>query len=144
MALLTMQYTHDKPPEFAIILAFLAGCVEFAMGVLKLGKHQPASLPRPHANSRLLSAAIPRFRCRFHISSCDERLHLGHVADHHRRPAQESVRLRSVIEGVHRLDEALVREPAAHIVLGQHAELRLLHFPLGFESKLPLAALVVD
>lgn len=37
MALLTMQYTHDKPPEFAIILAFLAGCVEFAMGVLKLG-----------------------------------------------------------------------------------------------------------
>ncbi|XP_055299974.1 sodium-independent sulfate anion transporter-like isoform X3 [Sitodiplosis mosellana] len=37
MALLTLQYTVDKPPEFAIILAFLAGCVELAMGVLKLG-----------------------------------------------------------------------------------------------------------
>lgn len=35
---LTLQYTADKPPEFAIILAFLAGCVELAMGVLKLGK----------------------------------------------------------------------------------------------------------
>lgn len=39
MALLTLQYTVDKPPEFAIILAFLAGCVELAMGILKLGKH---------------------------------------------------------------------------------------------------------
>lgn len=38
MALLTLQYTVDKPPEFAIILAFLAGCVELAMGILKLGK----------------------------------------------------------------------------------------------------------
>lgn len=37
MALLTLQYTVDKPPEFAIILAFLAGCVELAMGILKLG-----------------------------------------------------------------------------------------------------------
>lgn len=35
---LTYRYTVDKPPEFAIILAFLAGCVELAMGVLKLGK----------------------------------------------------------------------------------------------------------
>lgn len=38
MALLTLQYTADKPPEFAIILAFLAGCVELAMGILKLGE----------------------------------------------------------------------------------------------------------
>lgn len=45
MALLTMQYTHGKPPEFAIILAFLAGCVEFAMGVLKLGKYQSSICP---------------------------------------------------------------------------------------------------
>lgn len=36
---LTLQYTLDKPPEFAIILAFLAGSVEFLMGVLKLGKY---------------------------------------------------------------------------------------------------------
>lgn len=35
---LTYRYTAGKPAEFAIILAFLAGCVEFAMGVLKLGK----------------------------------------------------------------------------------------------------------
>lgn len=38
MALLTLQYTVDKPPEFAIILAFMAGCVELAMGILKLGE----------------------------------------------------------------------------------------------------------
>lgn len=37
---LTYRYTAGKPAEFAIILAFLAGCVEFAMGVLKLGKSQ--------------------------------------------------------------------------------------------------------
>lgn len=38
MALLTLQYTVDKPVEFSIILAFLAGCVELAMGILKLGE----------------------------------------------------------------------------------------------------------
>lgn len=37
MALLTLQYTKDKPLEFVIILAFLAGVVEFVMGVLRLG-----------------------------------------------------------------------------------------------------------
>lgn len=37
MALLTLQYTIDKPPEYAIVLAFLAGCVELLMGVLRLG-----------------------------------------------------------------------------------------------------------
>lgn len=42
MALLTLQYTADKPPEFAIILAFLAGCVELAMGILKLGESRHA------------------------------------------------------------------------------------------------------
>lgn len=38
MALLTLEYTRDKPKEFAVMLAFLSGCVELAMGVLKLGK----------------------------------------------------------------------------------------------------------
>lgn len=37
MALLTLQYTIDKPKEFAVILAFLAGCVELLMGILRLG-----------------------------------------------------------------------------------------------------------
>lgn len=37
MALLTLQYTIDKPPEYAIVLAFLAGCVELLMGLLRLG-----------------------------------------------------------------------------------------------------------
>lgn len=37
MALLTLQYTIDKPPEYAVLLAFLAGCVELLMGVLRLG-----------------------------------------------------------------------------------------------------------
>lgn len=45
MALLTLQYTADKPPEFAIILAFLAGCVELAMGILKLGESCHAARP---------------------------------------------------------------------------------------------------
>lgn len=44
MALLTLQYTADKPPEFAIILAFLAGCVELAMGILKLGESCHAAI----------------------------------------------------------------------------------------------------
>lgn len=38
MALLTLQYTIDKPPEYAIVLAFLAGCIELLMGILRLGK----------------------------------------------------------------------------------------------------------
>lgn len=37
MSLLAVSYTHDLPVEFIILLAFLAGCVEFIMGVLKLG-----------------------------------------------------------------------------------------------------------
>lgn len=37
MSLLTLQYTLDKPPQYAIVLAFLAGCIELLMGVLKLG-----------------------------------------------------------------------------------------------------------
>lgn len=39
MALLTLQYTIDKPPEYAVMLAFLAGCVELLMGVLRLGTY---------------------------------------------------------------------------------------------------------
>ncbi|XP_062701083.1 sodium-independent sulfate anion transporter-like isoform X2 [Aedes albopictus] len=37
MALLAVQYTMDKPIQYMIILAFLAGLVELLMGVLKLG-----------------------------------------------------------------------------------------------------------
>ncbi|XP_011175247.2 sodium-independent sulfate anion transporter isoform X2 [Solenopsis invicta] len=37
MALLTLQYTRDMPQDFVILLCFLAGCVEFLMGVLNLG-----------------------------------------------------------------------------------------------------------
>lgn len=38
MALLTLQYTTDKPPEYVVVLAFLAGCVELLMGILRLGE----------------------------------------------------------------------------------------------------------
>lgn len=38
MALLAVEYTQDLPVEFMILLAFLAGCVEFIMGLLNLGK----------------------------------------------------------------------------------------------------------
>ncbi|XP_063917419.1 sodium-independent sulfate anion transporter [Zophobas morio] len=37
MALLTFSYTEDLPVEYVILLTFLCGCVEFLMGVLKLG-----------------------------------------------------------------------------------------------------------
>ncbi|XP_036144402.1 sodium-independent sulfate anion transporter [Monomorium pharaonis] len=37
MALLTLQYTRDMPQDFVILLSFLAGCVQFLMGVLNLG-----------------------------------------------------------------------------------------------------------
>ncbi|XP_055699169.1 sodium-independent sulfate anion transporter-like isoform X2 [Phlebotomus papatasi] len=36
MSLLTLQFTMDKPVEFIVILTFLAGIMEFLMGVLKL------------------------------------------------------------------------------------------------------------
>lgn len=39
MALLTLQYTNGKPPEYVIVLTFLAGCVELLMGILRLGKN---------------------------------------------------------------------------------------------------------
>lgn len=38
MALLALSYTRDLPVDFVILLAFLSGCVEFIMGLLKLGK----------------------------------------------------------------------------------------------------------
>lgn len=37
MALLTFSYVHGKPIEFVVLLTFLAGCIELAMGILKLG-----------------------------------------------------------------------------------------------------------
>lgn len=37
MALVTLQYTRDMPPDFVTLLCFLVGCVEFLMGVLNLG-----------------------------------------------------------------------------------------------------------
>ncbi|XP_058840157.1 sodium-independent sulfate anion transporter isoform X2 [Topomyia yanbarensis] len=37
MAILSVQYTMDKPIQYMIVLAFLAGIVELLMGVLKLG-----------------------------------------------------------------------------------------------------------
>ncbi|XP_011497709.1 PREDICTED: sodium-independent sulfate anion transporter-like [Ceratosolen solmsi marchali] len=37
MAILTMEFTKGTNPDFAILLAFLAGCVEFLMGLLDLG-----------------------------------------------------------------------------------------------------------
>ena len=38
MALLTLQYTIDKPIEFVIILTLFSGFVEFLMGAINLGK----------------------------------------------------------------------------------------------------------
>ncbi|XP_043686821.1 sodium-independent sulfate anion transporter isoform X3 [Vespula pensylvanica] len=37
MSLLTMEYTHDMPIDFVVLLTFLAGCVELTMGLLNLG-----------------------------------------------------------------------------------------------------------
>lgn len=38
MSLLTFSYTESLNVDFVILLSFLAGCVEFLMGVFKLGK----------------------------------------------------------------------------------------------------------
>lgn len=37
MSILTVSYTYEKPVEYVIIMTFVCGCVEFLMGVLKLG-----------------------------------------------------------------------------------------------------------
>lgn len=37
MSLLILQYTFHKPPEFAVVLGFMAGLMELLMGLLKLG-----------------------------------------------------------------------------------------------------------
>lgn len=37
MSLLTFSFVFPHPVEYVILLTFIAGCVEFAMGVLKLG-----------------------------------------------------------------------------------------------------------
>lgn len=39
MALLTFSYVVGKPIECVILLTFLAGCVELAMGLFKLGMY---------------------------------------------------------------------------------------------------------
>lgn len=38
MALLTLSYVEGLPIDFVILLTFIVGCVEFIMGILKLGK----------------------------------------------------------------------------------------------------------
>jgi sodium-independent sulfate anion transporter 11 len=38
MALLTAEYTGHLSPDFVVALCFYVGCVEFLMGVLKLGE----------------------------------------------------------------------------------------------------------
>lgn len=38
MALLTLQYTVDKPPEYAVVLTFLAGSVQLLMGIFRLSE----------------------------------------------------------------------------------------------------------
>lgn len=37
-AILTRENLHGLGPEFAVLLAFLSGCVELLMGILQLGK----------------------------------------------------------------------------------------------------------
>lgn len=37
MSILTVSYTFEKPVEYVIIMTFVCGCVEFLMGVFKLG-----------------------------------------------------------------------------------------------------------
>lgn len=37
MAIMVYSYTQDKPVDYIILLGFLSGCVEFAMGFLNLG-----------------------------------------------------------------------------------------------------------
>lgn len=42
-AILTRENLHGLGPEFAVLLAFLSGCVELLMGILQLGKEPLAS-----------------------------------------------------------------------------------------------------
>lgn len=37
MSLVTAEYTRDMPVDFVVLLTFLAGCVELAMGITNLG-----------------------------------------------------------------------------------------------------------
>lgn len=37
-AILTRENLHGLGPEFAVLLAFLSGCVELVMGILQLGE----------------------------------------------------------------------------------------------------------
>lgn len=38
MAIMVLQFCSDKPIQFVIVLAFLAGLVELMMGIFRLGK----------------------------------------------------------------------------------------------------------
>lgn len=37
MSIVTISYTYEKPVEYVLIMTFVCGCVEFLMGVFKLG-----------------------------------------------------------------------------------------------------------
>ncbi|XP_026470655.1 sodium-independent sulfate anion transporter-like, partial [Ctenocephalides felis] len=37
VALMVLEYCHEKPVEYVVLLGFLAGCIELMMGLLKLG-----------------------------------------------------------------------------------------------------------
>lgn len=37
MSIITVSYTYEKPVEYVVIMTFVCGCVEFVMGVFKLG-----------------------------------------------------------------------------------------------------------
>lgn len=43
MALLTLQTCKGLPLEFVVLLTFLAGCVVFCMGLLRLGNYPSSS-----------------------------------------------------------------------------------------------------
>lgn len=51
MSLLVSFYTF-REPAYALLLAFLSGCIQLAMGLLRLGKALPSCCPR---GFRLLS-----------------------------------------------------------------------------------------
>lgn len=36
---MVLEYCHEKPVEYVVLLGFLAGCIELMMGLLKLGKY---------------------------------------------------------------------------------------------------------
>jgi sodium-independent sulfate anion transporter 11 len=47
MAIVTFQFTRDLNIHFVILLTFLTGIIQFAMGVLRLGGYITTLLPDP-------------------------------------------------------------------------------------------------